>query len=94
MTEEIRNQLLDVLAIGQVAYDGFRKERFIDKTGRFSEPFHRTNLKKIMSIHKTTSVQKGSTQSSKKKDGQMQRMLEVARARGESMEDHQQKSLS
>lgn len=87
MTEEIRNQLLDVQAIGQDAYEKFRKERFLDKTARFVDTIHRTNLKTFLSIDKASSVQKGSKQPPKSKDSQMQKALEDARVRGKTMEE-------
>lgn len=86
MDENIRKQLLHVEGTGSAAYEKLRRERFIDKTVRFSETIHRTNLQTFASIHKPK-VSKKSSLSSKKKDGQMQRVLEVARARGKSMEE-------
>ena len=45
MTEDIRNQLLNVESIGKHAYDKLRKERFRDETVRLSATIYRTNLK-------------------------------------------------
>lgn len=79
--------MLHVRDIGLSSYEKLRKERFLDKTTRLFETIHRTNLKTFSSIHKPGQAQMASGKSSTYRDGQMQKVLEVARARGTSMEE-------
>lgn len=87
MTEEIRDQILQVSEIGAEAYEKLRKERFVEKSTRFSATIHRTNLKTFLSIHKSSKEVKSSGKSSNKELSYHRRTVEVARARGSTMED-------
>ena len=86
MPDDIRSQLLSVMEIGTKAYETLRKERFVEKSVRFSSTIHRTNLKTFLSIHKHEKENKGKS-SGKKEDAQMRCSTEIACARGRTMEE-------
>ena len=50
MTDEIQNQLLQVIATGTAAYAKLRKERFVEQSAQIFRNIHRTNLKTVKSI--------------------------------------------
>ena len=87
MSDDIRSQLLSVMEIGTKAYETLRKERFVEKSVRFSSTIHRTNLKAFLSIHKHEKENKGKSSGKKKEDAQIRRSTEIARARGRTMEE-------
>ncbi|KAG1696934.1 Alpha-N-acetylgalactosaminidase [Nymphon striatum] len=88
MTGEIRKQLLGVNEIGTAAYEKFRRERFVEKSVRLSSTIHRTNLKTFLSIkEKTNTKEKGGKALNTRKQSHQHRAIEIARARGKSMED-------
>lgn len=78
MPEVISNQVLGVIEIVCTAFVKFRKERLVEKSIRFSEPIHRTNLRTFHSIHKPVKCGKGSTKLSQTKDQHCQQHIEVA----------------
>lgn len=95
MPEDIRNQLLGVIEIGRAAYVKLRKECLVEKSIRFSEPIHRTNLRTFHSIHKPVKCGKGSRKLSKTTDQRcQQRVIEVARDRGIPIEELLQYDLT
>lgn len=94
MTDDIRSELLSVMEIGTEAYETLRKERFVEKSVRFLSTIHRTNLKTFLSIHKPEKENKGKSSGKKKKDAEMMRSIEVARARGRTMEELLQYDVS
>jgi len=94
MSDDIRSSLLSVIDIGTKAYETLRKERFVEKSVRFSSTIHRTNLKTFLSIRKPEKQSKGKSSGKKKEDAQMRRSIEVARARGRSMEELLQYDVS
>lgn len=94
MSDEIRSQLLSVIEIGTKAYETMRKERFVEKSVRFSSTLHRTNLKTFLSLHKPEKGNKGKSCGKKKEDAQMMRSIEVTRARGRTMEELLQYDVS
>ena len=51
MSDAIRKDILHIEKTGSELYTKFRKERYIDKSVRLSEPIHRNNLKTFKSIH-------------------------------------------
>ena len=63
-----------------------RKERFVEKSVRFSSTIHRTNLKTFLSIHKHEKENKGKSSGKKKEDAQIRCSAEIAHARGRTME--------
>ena len=94
MTEGIQQPLLNVQAIGQAAYDKFRKERFVHNTVRYSEPIHRTKLMTFSSLHSKAQQSKIGPRSLETQDRQMLKLIEVAKCRGRKMEELLQYELS
>ena len=95
MTDDIRTQLLQVKDIGSAAYNMFRKQRLVEKTLRLSSTIHGTNLQTFMSIHKTKKDGKAKgTLVTQKERSNRQHLVEVARARGSSMEGLLQYSVT
>jgi hypothetical protein len=84
MSENIREQLLNVERIGNDAYKKHRRERYIEKTVRLSDTIHRTNLKTFAAIRKDSIPHKGKAKLNKREDYQMKRTLEIAKERGPS----------
>ena len=82
MPDDIRNQLLSVMEIETKAYETLRKERFVEKSVRFSSTIHWTNLKTFLSIHKHEKENKGKSSGTKKEDAQIRHSTDVAHARG------------
>ena len=80
MPNDIRSQLLSVIATGTKAYETLRKECFVEESVRFSSTIHRTNLKTFLSIHKHEKENKGKSSGKKKEDSQIRRSTEIARA--------------
>ena len=80
MSDEIRSQLLSVMEIGTKAYEALRKERFVEKSVRFSSTIHRTNLKTFLSKYKHEKENKGKSSGTQKEDTQIRRSTEVTRA--------------
>ncbi|KAJ8039008.1 hypothetical protein HOLleu_16589 [Holothuria leucospilota] len=66
MSDDIRSQLLSVMEIGTKAYETLRKERFVEKSVRFSSTIHRTNLKTFLSIRKPEKENIGKSSGKKK----------------------------
>ena len=87
MSEDIREQLLNVERIGNDTYEKLRRERYIEKTVRLSDTIHRTNLKTFAAIHKNSFPHKGKAKLNKREDAQMKRTLEIAKIRGRTMEE-------
>ena len=88
MTDEIRNQLLQVKAVGTAAYEKLRNERFVDRTAPIFQTIHRINLKTFKSIHDLPKGQKASGKSrTRREDKHRQRVIEIARARGRAMKE-------
>lgn len=88
MTNEIRNQVLQVKAIRTAAYEKLRKERFVERSAQIFQTIHRINLKTFKSIHALPKGQEASGKSqTKREDKQRQRIIEIARARGRSMKE-------
>ena len=94
MPDDIRSQLLSVIEIGTKAYETLRKERFVEKSVRFSSTIHRTNLKTFLGIHKDEKENKGKSSGKKKEDTQMRCSTEIARARGRTMQELFQNDVS
>ena len=95
VSDDIRSHLLSVVDIGTKAYETLRKERFVEKSVRFSSTIHHTNLKTFLNIHKTEKENKVKTPVKKKKeDAEMRRSVEFARARGRAMEELLQYDVS
>ena len=92
MSDEVRNQLLSVVEIGEKKYDLLRKLRFVDKSVRFSSTIQRTNLKTFLSIHSDAKDKKKSKEKSKNET--FTRDIEIAKARGRSMEELLQYDIS
>ena len=61
VSDDIRSHLLSVVDIGTKAYETLRKERFVEKSVRFSSTIHHTNLKIFLNIHKTEKENKVKT---------------------------------
>ena len=78
--DDIRSQLLSVMEIGTKAYETLRKERFVEKSVRFSSTIRRTNLKTFLSIRKHEKENTGKSSGTKKEDAQIRCSTEVARA--------------
>ena len=94
LSDDIRSHLLSVVDIGTKAYETLRKERFVEKSVRFSSTIHHTNLKTFLNIHKTEKENKVMTPVKKKEDAEMRRSVEFARARGRAMEELLQYDVS
>ena len=94
MSDDIRDQLLSVMDIGTKAYETLRKERFVEKSVRFSSTIHRTNLRTFINLHKPAKEKTGKSTGEKKEDRQMKRSIEIARSRGRTMEDLLQYDVS
>lgn len=94
MSEEIRQQLLNVEKIGSKAYEKLRTERYIKKTVRLSDTIHRTNLKNFASVHKESNVHKGKAKVQKCEDAKMKRTIEIAKERGRTMDELLQYDVS
>ena len=75
MSEDIKSQLLSVMEIGTKAYETLRKERFVEKSVRFSLTNHQTNLKTFLSIHKHEKENKGKSSGMKKEDAQIRCLI-------------------
>ena len=94
MSDDIRSQLLSVKEIGKNTYETLRRERFLEKSVRFSSTIHQTNLKSFLTIHKPEKENTVTSSGKKKEDAQMRRSIEVARARGRNMEELLQYDVS
>ena len=85
-TDEIRQQILEIQNIGQEKYAQHRHDHFISKTLKISNTIHRTNLRTLHHLHKTTP--KSKTKKVIQKESQtMQKILNVAQSRGNTMEN-------
>ena len=78
----------EVEAIGTAAYETLRKERFIEKSVRIFQTIHRTNLKTFVSIQDSSKGKEATGKSQTlREDKHRQRVIEIARARGKSMQE-------
>ena len=81
--------------IGKAVYEKLRKERLVEKTVRFSQTIHRTNLKTFLSNHCTSKDKKTTGKSSDKKENRHQMLIiEAARSRGITIEELLQYDLT
>ena len=85
--EDISQQILNAETIGKTVYERFREKRFLEKTQRICDTVHRNNLKTFASMHQLPSS-KNITQrkTSKSYETAIQRTLDVAKERGQTME--------
>ena len=88
MNDTIRTQLLNVLEAGTEKYQNLRNKRFLEKSVRISEKIQRTNLKTFKNIRDNEAPKRksdGTKVMSKKELAHAQRIMEIARARGHTM---------
>ena len=69
MSDDIRSQLLSVMDIGTKPYETLRKERFVEKSLRFSSTIHPTNIETFRSICKPEEKTKGEPSGEKNEPG-------------------------
>ncbi len=86
MSDDIRAQLLNVLLIGADSYQKLRQERFVNKSVRLSDTIHRTNLKTFQSAHPLSKSKTTGLKHQIKESSFAQRIMELARARGHTMD--------
>jgi hypothetical protein len=87
MTEEIRNDLLDIRDNAMGIYKSFRRDRFITKQASLSSTIHRNNLKTFQSIHGKSKSMSTSKRDAIKEYALAQKTMDLARVREYDMEE-------
>ena len=84
MSDEIRNDLLNIFRKGEEKYLAFRKERLVEKTIRISSTIHRTNMKTMKDNH---NKKQKTIKSTVREMNIAERSIEIARERGLTTKD-------
>ncbi len=84
MNDEIRANLLNVMATGQELYLKYRKERLIERNISISDVIHRNNMKTFKSVDDSSTVNKNSK---KTESDEAQKIIDLACERNYSLKE-------
>ena len=87
MVLQVKDDLLNVIEIGQAKYASFRKDKLINKIIGISDTIDRTNLKTFKNIQQNQKEVLSQKRRKSKDYGYVQRLINIAVSRGYQMKD-------